>query len=244
MLHTALEVIAFNINRKNSNLRFFEFGKTYSTSGTGQYHEAEHLCLYLTGQLEEQHWKKKNPSADIYYIKGVCEAIMSGFGIAGQFNASSTSELPSALSMEMNGDKLLELGRVHPALASKFDIKQPVFFADFYWDRILQLAGKTVQYKEISRYPSVERDLAMVVPSTMKYGEIETRIEKLRLANLRGIKLFDVFESEKLGAGKKSMAVNLVFQDEEKTLTDKEIDGWMNKIMFILEKELNAEIRK
>lgn len=245
MLHTALEVIAFNINRKNNNLKFFEFGKTYSTSGVGQYNETNHLCLYLTGQSTENHWKEKSKASDIYYIKGVAEAILSNFGLKHDgFETISTNELQSGLSVNLNGEKILELGRVNNGLASKFDIKQPVFFADFYWDMILKYAGKQVQFKEISKYPSVERDLAMVVPKSMKYKEISERIDKLRLNKLKDVKLFDVFESEKLGKDKKSMAVNFTFLDEEKTLTDKEIDSWMNKIMTTLEKELNAEIRK
>jgi phenylalanyl-tRNA synthetase beta chain len=245
MLHTALEVIAFNINRKNNNLKFFEFGKTYSTSGAGQYNETNHLCLYLTGQSNETHWKEKSKASDIYYIKGVAEAILSNFGLKHDgFEAISTNELQSGLSVTLNGEKILELGRVNTGLASKFDIKQPVFFADFYWDAILKYAGKQVQFKEISKYPSVERDLAMVVPKSMKYKEISERIDKLRLNKLKDVKLFDVFESEKLGKDKKSMAVNFTFLDEEKTLTDKEIDSWMSKIMTTLEKELNAEIRK
>ncbi|HEU4471970.1 MAG TPA: phenylalanine--tRNA ligase subunit beta, partial [Flavisolibacter sp.] len=100
------------------------------------------------------------------------------------------------------------------------------------------------QFREIARFPTVERDLALVVPTAMNYGQIKDQIGKLRLGKLTDIRLFDVFESEKLGAGKKSLAINFTFLDEEKTLTDKEIDGWMTKIMTTLEKELNAEIRK
>ena len=245
MLHTALEVIAFNLNRKNNNLRFFEFGKTYSTTGVGQYNEANHLCLYLTGQVNENQWKEKANLSDIYYIKGVAEALLLNLGINHDgFETINTNELESGLSIHLNGEKILELGRVNSRLASKFDIKQPVFFADFYWDTVLKYAGRQVQFKEIAKYPSVERDLAMVVPKSMKYKEISERIDKLRLNKLKGIKLFDVFESEKLGKDKKSLAVNFTFLDEEKTLTDKEIDSWMTKIMTTLEKELNAEIRK
>jgi phenylalanyl-tRNA synthetase beta chain len=245
MLHTALEVVSFNINRKNNNLKFFEFGKTYSTAGVGQYNEANHLCLYLAGQLNENHWKEKEKASDIYYLKGVAEALLANLGVSYDgFETITTNELQSGLSIGINGEKILELGRVHTGLASKFDIKQPVFFADFYWDVILKYAGKQVQFKEIPKYPSVERDLAMVVPKSMKYKEISERIDKLRLNKLRDVKLFDVFESEKLGKDKKSMAVNFTFLDEEKTLTDKEIDSWMSKIMTTLEKELNAEIRK
>lgn len=245
MLHTALEVVAFNINRKNNNLKFFEFGKTYSTTGVGQYNEANHLCLYLSGQVSENHWKEKAKASDIYYLKGVAEALLANLGVSYDgFETINTNELQSGLSIEVNGEKILELGRVHTGLASKFDIKQAVFFADFYWDVALKYAGKQVQFKEIPKYPSVERDLAMVVPKSMKYKEISERIDKLRLNKLKDVKLFDVFESEKLGKDKKSMAVNFTFLDEEKTLTDKEIDSWMSKIMTTLEKELNAEIRK
>lgn len=245
MLHTALEVIAFNINRKNHDLKFFEFGKTYSTTGAGQYNEANHLCLYLTGQLGNQHWKEKSKVSDIFYLKGVAEAVLSNLGLKPErFDAIQTAELQSGLSVQLNGEKILELGRVHTGLAAKFDIKQPVFFADLFWDALLNYSGKQVQFKEISKYPSVERDLAMVVPKTMKYQEINERIEKLKLSKLKEVRLFDVFESEKLGRDKRSMAINFTFLDEEKTLTDKEIDAWMNKIMTTLEKELNAEIRK
>ena len=245
MLHTALEVIAFNINRKNPSLKFFEFGKTYSTGGIGEYKELTHLSLYLTGQVNDTHWKTKPVPSDIYYIKGIAEAILTALGIKNiSFENTESNELQTALTAGLNGEKLIELGRVQNSLASKFDIKQPVFFADIYWDVLLKYAGKQVQFKEISKYPSVERDLALIVPKSMKYQQVKEQLSKLRLNKLQDVKLFDVFESEKFGAGKKSMAVNFTFMDEEKTLTDKEIDSWMNKIMATLEKELNAEIRK
>lgn len=244
MLHTALEVVAFNINRKNNDLKFFEFGKTYSTSGVGQYNEANHLCLYVTGQLNENSWKDKSKASDIFYLKGVAEAILSNLAPTYDGFESSAHEFQSGLSIQLNGEKILEMGRVNAGLATKFDIKQPVFFADFFWDPILKYAGRQVQFKEISKYPSVERDLAMVVPKSMKYEEISDRIKKLKLNKLKAVRLFDVFESEKIGANKKSMAINFTFLDEEKTLTDKEIDSWMSRIMTTLENELNAEIRK
>jgi phenylalanyl-tRNA synthetase beta chain len=245
MIHTALHVIAFNVNRKNNNLRFFEFGKTYATKAVGTYHEENHLSIYLTGAVQEAHWKAKTMAADLYYLKGVAEAVLKNQGIAvSEFSGSSNPEIPGGLMLTFNGDKILELGKVSQKLLTQFDLKQPVFFADFYWDAILKHAGAKVQFKEIPRYPAVARDLALVVPKNMQYGQIREQIGKLRLNKLQEVKLFDVFESEKIGAGKKSMAINLTFLDEEKTLTDKEIDAWMNKIMITLEKELSAEIRK
>jgi phenylalanyl-tRNA synthetase beta chain len=142
-------------------------------------------------------------------------------------------------------DVLVEFGKTTKEILKKFDIKQPVYFADFNWNVLVRLISENkIQYKEIPKYPMVERDLALVVPKIMKYSEITREVTNLHLLKLRDIKLFDIFENEKLGNDKKSMAINFTFLDEEKTLTDKEIDGWMNKIITTLEKELGAEIRK
>jgi phenylalanyl-tRNA synthetase beta chain len=128
---------------------------------------------------------------------------------------------------------------------SQFGIKQPVFFAALNWEAVLKLTSmQTLAIKELSRFPSVMRDISMVVQRSLAYDEVEKSVNKLKLDKLQEVKLFDIFESEKLGADKKSIAVSFTFLDQEKTLTDKEIDGWMGKIMTTLEKELNAEIRK
>jgi phenylalanyl-tRNA synthetase beta chain len=120
-----------------------------------------------------------------------------------------------------------------------------VFFAALNWDAVLKLTLKqTLAIKELPRFPSVMRDISMVVPKHLAYAEVENSVNKLKLAKLQEVKLFDIFESEKLGTDKKSIAVSFTFLDEEKTLTDKEIDGWMNKIMVVLESDLKAEIRK
>jgi phenylalanyl-tRNA synthetase beta chain len=244
MLHTALEVIAHNTARKNSSLRFFEFGKTYTTTEISAY-EKNHLCLYATGQLSETSWKEKGTATDIYYLKGVATSLLQSLNINGaQWSEEDSNEMDAALSFNIGKESLGVIGIVKKRLLQKFDIKTPVLFADFYWDVLLQKAAGKVQVKELSKYPSVERDLAMVVPKAMQYGQIEENIKKLRLTQLQAIRLFDIFESEKLGKDKKSLAVNFTFLDEEKTLTDKEIDGWMNKIMTTLEKALGAEIRK
>jgi phenylalanyl-tRNA synthetase beta chain len=245
MLHTALEVVAFNINRRNHNLKFFEFGKTYRTQGTGEYRETNHLSLYLTGQLDANHWNNKPRTADISYVKGIASSLLAGVGLeVNDFEEQQSDYLRPSLVGKINGENVVELGTVVSSLANRFDLKQAVFFVDLNWDAILANSGKQVQFREIPKYPAVERDLAMIVPKGMKYASIKEQIGRLRLNKLQQVNLFDVFESEKLGADKKSMAINFIFQDEEKTLTDKEIDAWMNKIMITLEKELQAEIRK
>ena len=246
MLHTALEVIAFNLNRKNHDLKFFEFGKTYKTEDIGKYAEQDHHCLYVTGEITNTHWKHKAVSSDIYYIKGIVEALMQSFNIkSGSFETQeSNNELDITFSLKSNNYNIARFGKVSDAITGQFDIKQPVYFIDLDWSIIVKEANTKTKFSEISKYPMVERDLAMIVPKQMMYEDIRKQITKLRLDKLRTVNLFDVFESDKLGKDKKSMAVNFTFLDEEKTLTDKEIDSWMSKIMTTLEKELNAEIRK
>jgi phenylalanyl-tRNA synthetase beta chain len=212
----------------------------------GNYEETSHLCTYLTGSMVENHWKGKGKPVDIYYLKGVVEAIFNAAGVPVSFSqGANTNGLDLAIIGSVNDTKLVELGRVSGKTTHKFDIKQPVFYADFNWDELVNLSlKKKISYREIPKFPAVERDLAIVVSKDLKYEAIKNQLDKLRLNKLQHIQLFDVFESEKLGAGKKSLAVNFTFLDEEKTLTDKEIDTWMNKIMTTLEKELGAEIRK
>lgn len=247
MLYTALEVIQFNHNRKAANLQFFEWGKTYSSSAAGTYTEQAHFCIYLTGQTSANSWKGKGQTADLYYLKGVATAVLTMAGVqAPAFEViQNSTQWQQGLAATINGQKVVELGLVAPKLATAFDVKTPVFVADFNWDLLLKYtAAEKITYKPLPKYPAVERDLAMVVPRQMPYAQISNLIKGLRLEKLQEVKLFDVFESEKLGMDKKSLAINFTFLDEEKTLTDKEIDSWMQRIMTSLEKETGAEIRK
>lgn len=246
MLETGLEVIAHNLNRRNTDLSFFEFGKTYSTQGSGKYKEPEHLCLYISGRHQEDSWRHKAANADFFVVKGIVARILQLLG-----QSTDTLELvqhpkfENGLAGKINGQLVLQAGAVDKKSLARFDIKQPVFFADLDWDVLSALAAANKPaFHEIPRFPAVQRDLAMIVPRQLQYEEIERTVHKIKLHKLQEVKLFDVFESEKLGQGKKSFAVNFTFLDEEKTLTDKEIDGWMNTIMTTLEKDLQAEIRK
>jgi phenylalanyl-tRNA synthetase beta chain len=244
MLPTALEVVAFNQNRKNQDLKMFEFGKTYNKQTETSFSEENHLCIYVSGAKQEQHWKQKAGASDFYYIKGVVDALLSNLQIDASSVEGEFDMLEHVLEWKIKNKAFAVAGIVSKAFAAKFDVKQPVYFADFKWDIILQTVNTGVKYKEVPRFPAVERDLAMVVTKEMKYEQIKTRINELKLKQLKNLKLFDVFENEKIGAAKKSVAINFTFLDEEKTLTDKEIDNLMNKIMNSLEKDLGAEIRK
>lgn len=246
MLYTGLEVISFNSNRKATDLKLFEWGKTYGTNGVGNYSEQAHFCIYVTGQLSEKGWKERSIGADLFYVKGLVEAILKIANLNNtSFETAEGEHLMPGAAIKSNGERVVVFGQVRPELCKTFDLKQPVFAADFLWDVILkQAAAQKITYREIPKYPAVERDLALVVAKETSYGAIDAEVQKLRLGKLQGVRLFDIFESEKLGGDKKSMAVNFTFSDEEKTLTDGEIDGWMQKIMTALERSLGAEIRR
>lgn len=246
MLPTALEVIAFNHNRRNTDLMLFEFGKTYNTSGIGDYSEKNHLCIYLTGNIQSTQWKGKSISSDLFHLKGIAEALFKLLGVEPSFSTEASSAfMETMITANIDGQRVLKLGKVAPKVAMEFDVREAVFFANFDWGLLINAASLIkIKYREIPKFPAVDRDLALVLPRSMKYDEVTNQLGKLSLEKLREVKLFDLFESEKLGADKKSLAVNFTFLDEEKTLTDKEIDGWMNKIISTLEKELGAEIRK
>jgi phenylalanyl-tRNA synthetase beta chain len=246
MLETGLESIAYNLNRKSGRLRFFEFGKTYSSGGVGDYREVNHLCLYLTGELTEDTWKEDGKPVDFYYLKGLCERLFEVMGL--QFAGWSElrdPKLSTGLSVILDDQVLLEAGIVRTETLKQFDIRQPVLFADIRWDILLTPASaRKIEFRELPRQLPVYRDLAMVVGKALPYENVEAAIRSTRLDKLREVKLFDIFESEKLGSDKKSLALSLTFLDEEKTLTDKEIDGMVGRIMTALEKEVQAEIRK
>ena len=246
MMQTGLESVAWNLNRKNNDLQFYEFGKTYEISGTGKYKEKNHLALYISGKKNAGGWKIKGEKADFFYLKGIFEKIMEVLGLTGvSYAESSTENLSVCVQAKIKNDTIATMGVLSNAVLDRFDIKQAVLYADLDWDKLTQLNRKsTIRYSEIPKYPAVQRDLAIVVDKSLRYEAVEKATQSAKLNKLKSVNLFDVFESEKLGANKKSMAVSFTFLDEEKTLTDKEVESMMNKIISAYETELNAEIRK
>ncbi|WP_300604923.1 phenylalanine--tRNA ligase subunit beta [Niabella sp.] len=246
MLETGLEIVVRNLNRKNDNLRLFEFGKTYSINKKGKFEEPEHLCIYLTGNQQNAGWKQQAVKFDFFALKGIVEKGLQLCGLTGlQFGELQETNFLYGLELKSGAVSLGKLGAVHKNLLTRFDIKQSVFYADLNWTAILKAALKhKTQFAPIPRFPAVQRDIAMIVPQELPYRSVEATIQKLNLKKLQSVQLFDVFVSDKLGAGKKSLAINFTFLDDEKTLTDTEIDGWMKKIMQSLERDLQVEIRK
>ncbi|MDE3126239.1 MAG: phenylalanine--tRNA ligase subunit beta [Bacteroidota bacterium] len=244
MLETGLEIIAYNINRKNNRLRLFELGKTYAADGVGKYVETEHLAIYLTGKLVEDNWKSKSHPADFFEAKGIAAAILQWCGIKdAQWKQVDTSEAKVKICV---GKKQIGWVETVPSIiAERFDIKQTVLFIDFDFGALLNLKkNTTITYKEVTKFPAVQRDLAIIVPINTTYQFLQNIVSKLKLPLLQQMLLFDVFENEKLGNDKKSMAINFTFLNEEKTLTDKEVDAMMQLLMHAFENEAAAQVRK
>ena len=246
MLQTGLEVIAYNINRKNADLKLYEFGKTYHTKGTGEYFETNHLALYITGKVNEAGWQEKDKPADFYFLKGMCENIFTSAGIKNfSVITKEGADEYYGISFSVNEKTIGRMRKVSEKSLKQFGIKEPVFAADINWDEIISLQqSNKIIYREITKYPFVQRDLALIADKHIKYAEIENTINSLQIAELKKVKLFDIFESEKIGADKRSMAVNFSFSDENKTLADADTDNMMHKIISSLEKKLNVTVRR
>ncbi|MEP6628429.1 MAG: phenylalanine--tRNA ligase subunit beta [Ginsengibacter sp.] len=245
MMPTGLESISYNINRKNSDLFLFEFGKIYSSVEPGKYFETESLALYFTGNKRQQGWKKHQEKIDIFYVKGVCETIFNIGALKNyRFSSKKNDHLEDYIVASLGGVQLAEAGNIKRTFLDKFSIKQPVFYLYINWQKILSISKEEIQFKEIARFPQVERDLSIIVNKSVSYQSLEDLVNSLHISRLIDFKLFDVFESERLGADKKSMALSFTFSDKEKTLTDSETDGMMKRIIQSIEKELSAEIRR
>lgn len=246
LFETSLEVVAHNLNHKNNDLHLFEFGKAYGKTGDSQFQENEKLSIVITGNKQEVGWKQKSVATDMYYLKGIVESVLRSVGVnADKIEILQVPKLDNHIVYKLNDQIIGGAGEVRKGILNKFGIKQPVFFAGLNWQLLAGIAAKKeTSILEIPRFPAVQRDLAMILPKELSYEAVEKTVQKIRLDTLQEMQLFDIFESDKLGKGKKSLAVSFTFLDREKTLTDKEIDGWMNKIMTALEKEIGAEIRK
>jgi phenylalanyl-tRNA synthetase beta chain len=199
LLETSLERITYNLNHKNLSLKFFEFGKAYYTSGPGEYSESEKLAIVISGNKNEAAWNEKNTVADFYYLKGVISSVLNLLGIKpDSIEMLKVPKLDDHIVFKAGDQIIAGAGEVGKLMLAKFDIKQPVFFAGLNWTLLSELASKQkTVIREIPRFPSVQRDIAMIVSHQLKYEQVEKAVQKIKLDKLQEIKLFDIFESEK-----------------------------------------------
>ncbi len=242
MLETGLETIAYNINRKNTSIAFFEMGKVYGKSASAKYYESEQLAIYISGKQQQDGWRTKTMPADFFVAKGIATALCKLLGLAaGQWKSEDGGQVTYIIHKKV----VCTLDIIGTKKLQTFGIKQSVLYIQFDLSSLLALyQSHQVVYQEVSKYPSVERDIALVLPQATKYAAIEQSIAAVKIAALQESSVFDIFESEKLGDQKKSVAINFVFNAVDKTLTDVEIDAMMKKLVQEFEKNLQAEIRK
>ena len=258
LLYGGLESLAHNINRRAKNLAFYEFGNVYSRNPESEisegnplapFKENARLALWMSGAVRQGNWSRPAEEVTFYDIKAVVFNLFKRLGI----NDNDLKVEPgvpceifaSVLNVATrNGKYLGSLGILKNALLSRFDIKQPVMYAEFDWEALCTIALRhTVTFAELPKTQAVKRDLALLIDKNITFAQIENIIRQTERRILRDIALFDVYEGERLAAGKKSYAVSITLQDNDKTLQDKYIDQVMNKIIANLRNQLNAELR-
>jgi phenylalanyl-tRNA synthetase beta chain len=243
LLFSGLEAISYNINRKNADLKLFEFGKTYHNLPSG-YEERKHLTLFLSGNRNQESWTNAQKPSDFFLFKGYANAILSRLGIQKTQNLPVTSDVFSeGIAIGFGQEIIVELGVVKKSILKNFGIKQEVFFADFNWALILKLISTKIKYTEIPKYPEVRRDLALLIDQNVTYDSIYSVARQTEKTLLKDINLFDVYEGQNLPEGKKSYALSFTIQDNSKTLTDAQIDKIMSKLQNNFETELGASLR-
>ena len=245
LMFGGLEGLAYNINRKVSDVFLYEFGKTYNRYGV-DFVEERRLALWMTGKKQEESWNAKDDKVDFFHMKGLVEKVLQKLGLNQGVSLAQTQTdlLSEAVVYKIRKKKVVELGMLRKSILKNFGIKQEVFYADLNWDAILEmLKNQKTSYKEISKFPAVRRDLALLLDEKVAFNELESIALRTDKHLLKEVKLFDVYQGDKLPEGKKSYALSFVFRDEDKTLTDKVVDKAILKIFKSLEHQLKAELR-
>lgn len=256
LLFGGLESVQHNVNRKRGNLRFFEFGNVYTFDPAKQndddpvlaYKEQYHCGLWITGKRVEGSWAHANEESSFYELSAYVENILRRIGVKPGMIVRKKSEsdiFSAGLTIEnRGGKKLIEMGIITKKLLKQFGLDAPVFYAELNWTALMKVIKKNeVLYTEVSKFPAVSRDLALLVDNSVEFAQIEQIARQTEKKLLKKVELFDVYEGDKLPAGKKSYAVNFILQDEEKTMGDKQIDAIMQKLITNIKKQLNAELR-
>lgn len=257
LLFGGLETIAYNQNRKVTDLKLFEFGNIYwkdpekdaGRNALAPFGERMLLSLFITGQRQPETWNVKATPADFFDLKAALNSVLNRMGVSDQMLQASDEGLSPVfdlgLAYTLNHKEIASLGKISKKLLKDFDIKQEVYYATIEWEPLMKHADRQqLLYADIPRFPEVRRDLALLIDRSVKFAQIEKLAFHTERKLLKAVRLFDVYQDERLGQDKKSYAVSFILLDERKTLTDKEIDKIMQKLAWNFEKELGAEIRK
>ncbi|WP_306013071.1 MULTISPECIES: phenylalanine--tRNA ligase subunit beta [unclassified Allomuricauda] len=244
MLHSGLQTVSYNHNRQKTDLKLFEFGKTYHKVD-GSYQENQHLALFVSGDRTQSSWAVAPKKSEFFYLKGIVENVFERLGVRDlDTQPLGNADFSEGISYTKNDTVLVSLGLVSRAALKQFDIKQEVFYADLNWDALLKLVStQNVVFKEIPKFPEVTRDFALLLDESVSFQKVYDIAWKTERKLLKKVNLFDVYTGNNLPEGKKSYAVSFTLMDEKKTLTDKQIDKIMGKLLAQYQKELGAELR-
>jgi phenylalanyl-tRNA synthetase beta chain len=238
--------VLHNLNRQQNDLKLYEFGKTYRKLGD-DYEEKEYLTIFISGKDRLASWNQSEKQSDYYSIKASAHAVLDRMGVSGyQVSEDPDVRFLYGLRYHRGSNTIVTFGEVSPRLLKKLGVKQSLFYAEFEIDNLLQATvNANVSAKEISKFPQVQRDLAIVLDKRVTFDQIKAIVDKNFKKHLSELKLFDVYENEEqLGKDKKSYAINLTFESMERTLNDKELENWMSKLIKAFESKLGATIRK
>jgi len=243
MLFSALETIEYNSNRKNNNLKIFEFGKTYSLAD--EYIENQHLFLSITGRRLKENWNSSNDQINFFDLKEYVHTILNKLGIF-KFNSTLNNNpfYDNYIEYKLKNDIVVSYGSVNNKILKKYKINNATYVADFNWDVLLKIVkGSNIVYSPVNKFPSVRRDLSLLVDKNISFSELESIAKSIKCNILKDINLFDVYTGDKLPKDKKSYSLSFIFEDNSKTLTDIQIDKVMDKLIKGYKKEVSAEIR-
>lgn len=254
LLFNGLTNISLNQNNKHSDLKLFEFGRTYHKSQQGKYKEKEHLSMWISGTKTALSWNSKEQPADFYFLKKYIHAVIEKTN--GMDNLKKTALENDAIfsygyTINSNSGELVKAGKIREEILKKWDIKGEVFFADFNWKTLLQQIPKGMEVKEIVKFPQVSRDLALIIDKSVRFATLMEMAYKTEKELLKEVSVFDVYEpapTESSGGkgipeGKKSYALRFILQSESKTLSDKEIEKVMDKLTKTFTEQAGAVIR-
>jgi phenylalanyl-tRNA synthetase beta chain len=246
LLFSGLEAVVYNQNRKNADLKFYEFGKTYFLKGEETFQEQQRLSVFMTGRKNSPQWNHPATAVNFYQLKAVVDGLVKKLNIQGlQTKEAEHPGLAYGLSYFKGEKPLASFGAVAARALKKMDIDGEVFYAEMDWDLIIKsIRNNKITYREVSKFPAVKRDLSLLVDRSVSFETLRQISLKTERQLLKEVNVFDVYQGDKLPSDKKSYALSFVLQDEEKTLTDKQIDAIMQKLMLNLEKEAGASVRK
>jgi phenylalanyl-tRNA synthetase beta chain len=252
LLQGGLECVVYNQNRKNQDLKLFEFGTVYSTvpvDSFGEpvpgYHEEKHLSILMTGRSSEENWNKPDRDTDFYELKGYISGILSRLAIpVTQVRSHSSGIYSEGLCYTFQGKEIITIGELTGTIRKQFDIRYPVYYGEINWSLLFPLIpSKEARYKELPKFPEVRRDLALLISKEITFSQIEEVALLTERKLLKRVGLFDVYEGEKIATDKKSYALSFTLQDETRTLTDKDIEKVMERLSKAFSEKLHAVIR-